>query len=190
MPELAPVTGYIVWLASMALVMGWLARTRLQSTAPPGDRVVLRMPMSVLILSFICVTMFSAFAVLSFASPTGGPLVSAGFAAFAALGAALAYVSIAHRCELLPDGLAYRSFLGARRRAAWPEIVQVRYVRSMQWFVIRLRDGRVLRLSAMLTGLPFLAQALLQHLQPDIIAPDSLALIRDAAAGRLPSIWV
>src|SRR5947208_353850 len=152
MPELALPAQVLTWLALMSLVMAWLARSRLRPPPEPGAQTVLRMPTSVLILSLVCLGMFTALAGLSFGSPTGGPVVAAGFLAFAALGAALAYVSIVQRYELLPDGFAYHTIIGARRTLRWGNVRLVRYSPALQWFVITLDAERAARLSATLPG--------------------------------------
>ncbi len=63
------------------------------------------------------------------------------------------------------------------------------YSRTWGWFALRLRDGGTIRLSALLTGLPSFAQALLGNVEPTIIGEDAVELLRRTAEGNPPSVW-
>src|SRR5262245_44105548 len=68
---------HALWLVLMALVMGWLARTR-RHAAPSGDPAVLRNPKSLLAIGVVCAGFFVALAVLChlFPGKDGTPLIS------------------------------------------------------------------------------------------------------------------
>jgi hypothetical protein len=133
--------------------------------------------------------MFGAFAALSYSSPTGGPLVAALFLLFALLGCYLTYAYFAERYEVRAEGLAYRTRRGAERLAPWGQICRASFGQWGMWFVLRLRDGTVLRLSALLVGLPAFAEALLRRVDPSVIADDSVDVLRRTARGDPPRVW-
>ena len=168
--------------------MGWLARSRLQ---PPqtGTRLLLRLPSSVLIVGVVCAAGFAACAVLSFAAPTGGPLVAALFTGFSLLGCYLVYSYFVDRYELGPDGLSYHAPLRGPGHAPWSDITAFRYRESWKWFVVRLRDGRTLRLSVMLIGLPELAEALIENVPEALMEAGTREVLRSTAVGQPPSVW-
>jgi hypothetical protein len=174
----------------MTLVMGWFARSRLQPAARTATGVVLKLPVSLLLLGTVCAVMFGAFTVLSYSAPTGGPFVAAIFVVFAALGCYLVFEYFRDRYELRSGGLAYRTPLGTERFAPWADVIWVRYSRMGNWLVLKLRNGRTLRLSVMLIGLPTFAEALLRNVHPDLIAEDSRQIIQETARGEPPKVWM
>jgi len=70
----------------------------------------------------------------------------------------------------------------------WREIVRIEYAEGMKWFVLHLRDGRRIRLSVMLLGLPEAAQALLIHACGAEVDDESLDVLTATAAGHPPPI--
>ena len=52
-----------------------------------------------------------------------------------------------------------------------------------------LADGRVIRISAMLQGLPDFAAAALGGVPPAAIDADTRALLEATARGELPRVW-
>jgi hypothetical protein len=180
-----------IYLVAMTLVMGWLARSRLRSPdATTTGGVLLKQPVGMLFLGLVAMGMFGAFAVLSYGARTGGPGVAAIFLVFVALGAYVTYSYFADRLELRPDGIVYPRLARRWRFAPWDEISAVRYGSAMKWFVFTLRDGTRLRASAILIGLPALAEATLRHVPTERIAPDAMGVLRETADGRPPSVWV
>jgi hypothetical protein len=186
----APLAQWGLWLVLMSLVMGWLARSRRQPAARTASGEVLQLPKALLAIGLVAVVFFGACAVLSFGSPTGGPGVAALFLAFALMGSYMVYEYFADRHELRADGLASHTFFGGSRVAQWSDIQSVQYSRSWGWFVLKLRDGKTLRLSAMLVGLPAFAQALLRNVDPTIVRDDSVEILRSTAEGNPPKVWM
>ena len=185
----APFVKWLVGGILMALVTGWLARGRFRSAPRTHRGTELTYPRSVLLLGLVSVAFFAACTYLSLPAKTGGPLVASVFVAFAALGTYLVAECLATRHAVRPDGLEYRTLLARRGFARWDEIEAVRYSPSMKWFVVGLRRGRSVRFSALLIGLPEFAQALRARVPPDVIAPETAALLDETAAGRPPSVW-
>jgi len=180
---------HLIWIILMGLVMGWLARSRLRPPPQTESGTVLKLPVGLLVVGLVCAGMFGAFAYFSFSAPTGGPVVASVFSAFALLGCYLIYLFATEWYEVRPDGIAYRTMLGRTRVASWEDVRHVRYASALQWFVIRMQDGRVLRLSAMLIGLPALAHMLLSKVGGERLDPDSAEVVRQTASGNLPKVW-
>jgi hypothetical protein len=59
----------------------------------------------------------------------------------------------------------------------------------MKWFRLEAQSGTVIRISAMLTGLPEFARLLLVHAPTQGIDAKTLELLRATAAGDPPSVW-
>src|SRR5216117_1480954 len=151
----------------MALVMGWLARSRLRSHTA-SDRNLLYHPNSTLVVGIVIGGLFLALAVLSYEFPntTGSLGISLFFAGFALLGAVLVleYFRVRHRLE--PGGLTYQKLLGKGGRLRWNEVASLHYSPSAKWFRIVTIEGQIVRVSAMLVGLPEFARAVLDEVPP------------------------
>ena len=180
---------WAAWAAAMTFVMSWVSKSR--ATVPPGADGVLKQPRSMLIIGWTCTVFFAALAGLSQAFPGQNPSVwpTVVFLLFAAGG--LALVAECHRGQhhLTPDGLRYGKLFGRGGDVRWDEIRTLRYSDSAKWFRLDTSDGRVIRISATLTGLQEFAAAALDHVAEDAIdgrAREQLEAIRE---GKLPSIW-
>src|SRR5207249_2022089 len=162
-PWWQPIPQHVVWLIMMSLVMGWVAKSRLKPRAAAGAGMMVY-PVSMLIIGLVCVVVFLTMAVLCWLFPgkTGSPIISLFFAGFAMLGVPLVleYVQVQFRLE--PKGLRYQSLLGRRGVLPWSEITAVGYSRGAKWFRLDGQNGQVIRVSAMLTSLPQLAEVVLQ----------------------------
>jgi hypothetical protein len=174
----------------MSVVMGWLARTR-TSPRQTSQASSLAHPRSTLVVGLICAGFFLTLAVWSALLPntTGSPLISLFFLAFAALGVPLVLDYLNARHTLTPDGLAYGRMLGAGARLRWAEVRSLRYSEAAKWFRLELADGRVVRISAMLRGVPEFAAAVLAQVPPGAIDTDTLAVLRATSQGELPRVW-
>ena len=174
----------------MAAVMGWLARAHTRPRAPQ-EAHTLAHPRSTLVVGLVCAGFFSLLAVWSalFPGKTGSPLISLFFLAFAALGVPLVLDYRNARHELTPDGLRYGKLMGGSGQARWADVRHVRFSQSAKWFRMDLADGRVIRISAMLQGLPEFAAAALGGVPPAAIDADTLALLEATARGELPRVW-
>ena len=181
---------WALWALVMAAVMGWLARAR---TAPRAPQVAhtLAHPRSTLVVGLVCAALFSVLAVWSALAPgqTGSPLVSLFFLGFAALGAPLILDYRNARHVLTPDGLHYGKLLGGGGQARWADVRQLRFSESAKWFRIDLADGRIVRVSAMLQGLPEFAAAALAQVPPAAVDADTRAVLEATARGDLPRVW-
>jgi hypothetical protein len=173
----------------VAALMRWLARGQTERPAFTAAGGVLRHGSTLLILGAACTLFFAGCAYLSYFSRTGGPKVAAFFTGFALLGFYLLIEYVVARYELRPDGLQYRDVLGGRGLARWEDIATVRYAEGMKWFVVRTADGRTIRLSVLLTGLPVFAEAVLGRVRAGVVAPETLDVLRETAAGNPPSAW-
>ena len=181
---------WVLWAVVMSAVMGWLARTRTGPRAPHDARTLAH-PRSTLIVGLVCVGFFLLLAVWSFLFPgkTGTPLISLFFLGFAALGAPLLLDYRNARHVLTTDGLQYGKLFGGGGRMRWTEVRELRYSQSAKWFRLRLADGRVVRISAMLHGLPEFAAAALTQVPPAAMDADTRAVLQATAQGDLPRVW-
>ena len=181
---------WAIWGAVMALVLGWLARSR-QRDRSQAEQSVLRYPRGTLILGVVCSGFFLSLALLSFLFPgnDGSYVVSLIFFGFAFLGALLIveYCRVAHHLE--EKGIRSSSWIAGPGFLYWSDIRSVRYSPSMKWFRIEGRDGRILRVSVMLMGLPEFARAILREVPGFAIEPAARNLLERTEEGNLPSIW-
>jgi Bacterial PH domain len=179
-----------VWALVMGAVMGWLARARSRPRAAQETHTLAH-PRSTLIIGLVCAGFFAVLAVWSAILPgrTGSPLISLFFLAFAALGIPLIldYRNARHR--LTPDGLRFGRLFGGGGQARWEDVRQIRFSQSAKWFRMDLADGRVIRISAMLQGLPEFAAAALAQVSPAAVDADTRALLEATARGDLPRVW-
>ena len=182
---------WTIWAIVMALVMAWLARTRDRAPDRSTDGLVLRMPKSILLVGGGCALLFFGTAVAAFltADDGRGPLYLAIFSGFGLLGVPIVADYFFDRFELEEACLRYRTTLGGEGVAPWEDIVEARYSESAKWFRLRLRNGRVVRASAMLIGLPQLASYLLARGRNLQLSEADRKLLERTAAGHPPSIW-
>jgi hypothetical protein len=71
----------------------------------------------------------------------------------------------------------------------WSDVRSLRYSQSAKWFRLDLADGRVVRISAMLQGLPEFAAAALTQVPPATIDGDTRMVLEATARGELPRVW-
>jgi hypothetical protein len=181
-----PLLRGVISAVLMSLVMGWLARSR--KKPPQADSRQLTYPRSVFTLGLVSALLFLTCAFFAFRSPTGGALVSAFFLCFAVMGAYMLVEYVTTSYVAREAGLEYTTLL-RRGFAAWSEISEVRFSPSMKWFVLRMRDGKTLRISALMLGLPVFAEAVLAEASHMVIDDDSLRLLRETSIGNPPSVW-
>jgi hypothetical protein len=181
---------WAVWLVLTALVMGWLARARLRPRAA-GDRHTLEHPVATLVIGLVSTAFFLTLTILS--ARASGPGRSSWapfvFLALALLGAWLIVAFCRERLQFEPGGLRYRRALGRSGALRWSEVAVVSYSPAWKWFRIATTDGRVVRASAMLRGLPELAQAVLAEVRPPAIDRETRPILEQTAAGSPPSVW-
>jgi hypothetical protein len=179
-----------LWAVAMFAVMGWLARSR-SGVRPQSEAGALVHPRSTLIIGLVCTGFFLTLAVLSavFPGKTGSPLISLVFLGFAALGLPMILDYRNARHLLTSDGLQYGKMFGRGGRLRWTEVRKLRYSESAKWFRLELAGGQVVRISAMLRGLPEFAAAALGQVAPAAIDEKSREVLQATARGDLPSIW-
>jgi hypothetical protein len=189
-PWWATALQWTLWALVMGAVMGWLARTRARPRAPQ-EAHTLAHPRSTLVVGLVCTAFFLVLAFWSALLPgkTGSPLVSLFFLAFAALGVPLILDYRNARHVLTPDGLRYGKLLGGGGLMRWTDVSTLRYSPSAKWFRLDLADGRVVRVSAMLQGLPEFAAAALTQVPPTAVDADTRAVLDATARGELPRVW-
>jgi hypothetical protein len=174
----------------MTAIMGWLARTRTRPRAPEEPHTLAH-PRSTLVIGLVCGGFFLVLAVWSAVLPgkSGSPLISLLFLGFAALGAPLILDYRNARHTLMPNGLRYGRLMGGGGQLRWAEVRKLHYSESAKWFRLELADGRVVRISAMLRGLPEFAAAALNQVPQAAIDADTLAVLQATAQGELPRVW-
>ena len=179
-----------LWALAMAAVMGWLARARTRPRAPQGNHTLVH-PRATLVIGLVCTGFFTVLAVWSALYPgnTGSPLISLFFLGFAALGVPLLLDYRNARHVLTPDGLHYGRLMGGGGRMRWADVRTLRYSQTAKWFRLDLADGRVVRISAMLQGLPEFAAAVLSLVPPGAIDGDARIVLEATARGELPPVW-
>jgi len=186
----ADIVQWTVWGVVMALVMGWLGKSRLRRRAA-GEAGVLRHPLSTLIVGLLCFGFFAALTIISnlFPNDTVTWWTTAIFVGFALMSVPMIveYFIVRHRVS--KEGLAYRKLFGQRGFLRWSELYQVRYGTGMKWFRLETHSGAVVRISGMLRGLPEFAQALLAGAPRASIDEAALPILEATAGGNPPSLW-
>jgi Bacterial PH domain len=173
----------------MTLITRWLNSTR-RSADVSGQARILQHPGSTTAIGVGCTVLGVAITILSclFAKPHERwvPYV---FLAFTVLGASLIVEGVRVRHELTEMGISYRGMLRSYSIVNWREIVSARWAPTLKWLVLTTRDGRNLRFSAMLNGLPELAVNLQRnapHVTADTVTD---SMLYEARNGNLPSVW-
>ena len=184
------------WAIAMAAIMGWMKRSRDQPRATGVDDGRLRHPPAMLIVGIVSTCFGATVAVaIVFAAHAGNPTATLGicalFAGFALMSSSMIVEYVNARHEVSADGMKFSGLFARRGEFRWDELRSVRYSVPLKWFVLTLADGRKVRLSAMLRGLPGFARQLLAH-APAVAASDAatLDILRETADGRPPSIWM
>jgi len=140
-----------------------------------------------LILGLVTGEFFAGIAVVSFLySKALG--VSLGFLMFALLGGLFIakYIRVQH--ELGPGGMRYRKVFSNGGNFLWRDVVSVKYSKSAKWFRIVTVSGEVVRVSAMLTGLPQFARAVLAGVDPDKFDDTTKVVLEETAIGFPPPL--
>lgn len=181
---------WVLWLLSMSLIMGWIARSRLRPR-PASETGRLTQTLAIFIVGLVCFLIFATMAVVSNVIPntTSTWWTTAIFVGLACLGVPLVTGFFLEQYEATPDGLTGANFIGVRKQLRWSELRSVRYSLFMKWFRLETQSGTVIRISAMLTGLPEFARLLLANAPTQAIDAETLKLLRATAAGNPPSVW-
>jgi len=180
---------WLLWGLAMSLVMAWVARSRLRRTAGV-DRLQLAHPPSTLIIGIICFAFFAGLAVVSnvYANRTTSVWTTLTFVGLALLALPLVADYFFARHGVSAQGMDFGRMSGRRGRFAWKEVRQVTFSPAMKWFRLELADGRVVRVSAMLAGLPGFARLLLDHVPRDAVQGEVRSILQATAEGRPPAV--
>lgn len=181
---------WALWGVLMSITMAWIGRSRNRKSAgaSPGE---LRHPVAILILGVITTIAFLGFALMAFLT-SQSPVewwVYAIFVGLAALGGYLVAEYFVLRFHVDDAGIRWSTLFLGKGEARWTDIRRVTFSPSMKWFRLETSTGRVLRISVMLTGLPELARLLVTRLPHEVIEKKTLAILKDATIGNLPSVW-
>jgi hypothetical protein len=182
---------WTLWGIAMALVMGWVARSRFRKR-PESDARMLAHPLSTLLIGVVGLAFFGGIAVIS--NTVGKNKTTTIWTTLAFLAFALASVAIIadyyfarHRVSEL--GMGYGRMFGRRGTFNWSDTKRVRYASAMKWFAIDLRDGSTVRISVMLMGLPEFARLLLAQVPRSVIDDEAYVILRETEQGSPPSVW-
>ena len=180
---------WAAWGAVMALVMGWLSRSR--RAIPPGTEGLLRQPRSMLVVGLVCTLFFAALAGLSRAFPGRSPTIwsTVAFLLFAAGGLIMVVDYYRGRHCLTAEGLQYGKLLGRGGLARWDQVNRLHYSDAAKWFRLETSDGRIVRISVMVTGLQDFASATLDNVPESVIDKRAREMLEATRRGELPSIW-
>jgi hypothetical protein len=169
--RLIPAAG--VLLTSLITALAAALRKRAQPVAPPAR---MQYPPSVrasgAFVLAVLIMLAAAFAVSAGHRPDG-PLVAGVFAAFGALALLLILGSVRVWHVLTADGLEFGRLLGRRGSLRWRDVTRLTYSKGMQWFRIETASGEVVRISAILTGLPEFARVVLAQVPSYAIDADA-----------------
>jgi hypothetical protein len=181
---------WTLWAIVMAVVMGWLGRNRFRPRHKE-ELGTLRHPTSTLMIGVVCFSFCAALTIYSAVTTdkTASWQTTTLFAGFAAMSALMTLEYFMARHCVSDEGLAYRKLLGSTGFLRWSELKRIRYGSTMKWFRLDAMDGRVVRLSAMLMGLPEFAQALLKSAPAEAMDSDTLQILQATAEGNPPSLW-
>ncbi|HWZ64665.1 MAG TPA: hypothetical protein VNX02_16720 [Steroidobacteraceae bacterium] len=173
-----------------ARAAGAAAGAGILGPAAPSDQPKrLQYPPLVLVIGMLAFGLFAAAASLSlvFDNGSGGPLVSAGFAALGVLGLLTLLEYARARHELTADGLEVGRLFGPRGSLRWRDVTHLSYSKGMRWFRIETAAGDVARISAMLMGLPELARAVLDQVPGYAIDAGTREVLEGCVQGALPA---
>lgn len=175
----------------MAVVMGWLARSRLRSP-PQRESGTLRHPASTLAVGLVCATFFFGIAVVSNTigkNSTTTIWTTLCFVFFGLMSLPMIADYLFARHQVSDTGIEYGRMFGQRGKLLWSDVHAVKFSDVMKWFVLEQRTGSPVRISAMLMGLPEFAKVLLSHVPPQVIDNRTRALLEETRAGNPPRIW-
>ena len=175
----------------MAVVMGWMARSRLRSR-PKDESRTLRHPMSTLAIGVVGAAFFFGIAIVSNTigkNPTSTIWTTLTFVFFGTMSLPIVADYFFARHKVSEFGINYGRMLGQRGLLAWSDVKSVRYAPVMKWFVLEQNNGRPVRVSAMLMGLPEFATQLLANVPEGRIELQTREVLQQTSAGQPPNVW-
>ena len=186
-----PIVQWSVWGVIMAVVMGWVARSRF-AKRPDSDVQSLRHPRSTLAIGVVGALFFFGIAVVSNTvgkNDTATIWTTLGFIFFGSASLPMIADYFFARHKVSDAGIEYGRMFGQRGTLLWSDVQRVRFASVMKWFVLEPRAGAPVRISAMLMGLPEFARLLLLHVPAQLIDDEARALLEATREGRPPSVW-
>ena len=90
--------------------------------------------------------------------------------------------------EIHTKGLTSRRILGQQRTVPWSDVVRIWYSTMRMSFVLEIRDGSRVRISALMMGLPKFAEMALANVSPFAFDETMRATLEATAAGDLPDL--
>jgi Domain of unknown function (DUF4034) len=172
-----------------SLVTVWMAASRKRAPTPQSAGRMQHRP-STLVVAALAVWFFLALAVLAlfYGNGSGNPIVIAVLAGIGALGLLMMLGYYHARHELTADGLNFGRLLGPRGSLRWRDVTRISYSRGMRCFRIETGSGEVVRIPAMLTGLPEFARAVLEQVPSYAIDDRTREALQACARGELPRL--
>ncbi len=172
-----------------SLVTAWAAasRKRAQAAAAPARMQYPAITGIIGVLVLGALLILAAF-VATAGNGAGRPVVAGVFAAFGALGLLLILESVRVWHVLTADGLEFGRLLGPRGSLRWRDVTRLTYSKEMRWFRIETASGEVARISAILTGLPEFARAVLEQVPTYAIDDSARGVLQARAQGPLPRL--
>lgn len=171
----------------LAQFIYWLDRSRsLQTTGPVAVMDVPWPYKGIFVTAFILFAGLIALSVYDTAEKEPVVLIIlAIFAAFFLGGTLEAFVT---KLVPNPNGLDYKlpekhGFL------AWSDVQTVKYGLFSNYFKVRTKDGRQIRISAGLNNLPVFAEHVLKHVPTTNFDPADLKTLMETARGNPPSLF-
>ena len=180
-----------LWGLVMAAVMGWVGRSRLRKR-PPEESQTLQHPLSTLAIGAVCGLFFFGIAIVSNTigkNPTSTIGTTLVFVFFGAMSLPMVCDYFFARHEVSEAGINYGRMLGQRGVLPWSDVQHVRYAPVMKWFVLKQANGRPVRVSAMLMGLPEFASQLLAHVPQERIELQTRGVLEQTREGKPPNVW-
>jgi len=176
----------LFWIAGMAAVKAWLARSRL-APRPPAQANQVAQPRAILALGIIGTAMFGLAWLASLVWPddTVGPFTHAVFLTLTVLSLALIADHANARHTVDSAGMAYGRMLGQRGSLRWSEVERVGFNRRMNWYRLELACGATVRVSGTSMGLPAFARHVLEHVPAQRIDRPVLGMLALAAQGKV-----
>jgi hypothetical protein len=152
----------------------------------------LRHPPSTLLIGVVGAVFFFGLAIISNTvgkNPTATIWTTLAFIAFGVASLPIVADYFFARHSVSESGIEYGRMFGQRGTLLWSDVRRVTFSSVMKWFVLELRSGTTVRISAMLMGLPEFARLVLLHVPTQCIEDETRTLLEQTRDGRPPSVW-
>ncbi|MFM9835502.1 MAG: hypothetical protein ACKVOA_05310 [Methylophilaceae bacterium] len=179
-----------LWLIAMALLMGYLSRSRLKSSKAKNGKNLFH-PNSTLVIGAVCFVFFAGITILSnvYSNKTTSVWTTATFVSFAVIAVVVIADYFLARHEVSELGINFGKMTGLRGYIKWAELERIEYSYLTQWFKLKSTDGQVARISVLLTGLPEFARLALKNAPASAIDDSTRAFLEEVSKGKPPQLW-